>query len=45
MNKAVERGLDTKECQVTEYLGIDEKSFAKSHRYETLICDLRKGTM
>jgi len=26
-------------------LGIDEKSFAKRYHYETLICDLSKGTV
>jgi len=45
MDKAVQRGLSRKERRVPEYLGIDEKSFAKRHRYETLICDLSKGTV
>jgi transposase len=45
MDKAVERGLCRKQSRVPEYLGIDEKSFAKRHRYETLICDLSKGTV
>jgi len=45
MNKAVERGLSRKRRRVPEYLGIDEKSFAKGHRYETVICDLSKGTV
>jgi transposase len=25
--------------------GIDEKSFAKRHRYETVICDAERGTV
>ncbi|MDY6857681.1 MAG: ISL3 family transposase [Thermodesulfobacteriota bacterium] len=41
MEKAVARGLLRKESG----LGIDEKSFAKRHRYETLVCDLIKGTV
>jgi len=45
MDKAVQRGLSRKERRVPEYLGIDEKSFAKRHHYETLICDLSKGTV
>ena len=45
MDKAVERGLSRKKRRIPEYLGIDEKSFAKGHRYETVICDLSKGTV
>lgn len=45
MDKAVERGLSRKQSRVPEYLGVDEKSFAKRHRYETLICDLSNGTV
>ena len=45
MEKAVERGLRRKKNVVPDYLGVDEKSFAKRHRYETLVCDLRKGTV
>jgi transposase len=45
MDRAVTRGLKTKEVKVPEYLGIDEKSFAKRHRYETLVCDLVCGTV
>src|SRR4030042_3035684 len=40
MEKAVARGLRRKEISVPEYIGIDEKSFAKRHRYETLVCNL-----
>ena len=43
MEKAVARGLKRKPCLVPDYLGIDEKSFAKRHLYETLVCDLRSG--
>jgi len=45
MEKAVQRGLSRKEKRIPAYLGIDEKSFAKRHRYETVVCDLRKGTV
>ena len=45
MDKAVARGLSRKQRRVPEYIGVDEKSFAKRHRYETVICDLRNGTV
>jgi transposase len=45
IEKAVTRGTRRKEKRVPEYLGVDEKSFAKRHSYETLVCDLRKGTV
>jgi transposase len=45
MEKAVARGLRRKKISVPEYIGIDEKSFAKRHRYETLVCNLRTGTV
>ena len=45
MDKAVQRGLSRKERRVPECLGIDKKSFAKRYHYETLICDLSKGTV
>jgi transposase len=45
MEKAVARGLSRKKSRVPEYIGIDEKSFAKRHRYETLVCDLVHGSV
>lgn len=45
MEKAVSRGLRRKKISVPEYIGVDEKSFAKRHRYETLVCNLRTGTV
>ncbi|MBW1941784.1 MAG: ISL3 family transposase [Deltaproteobacteria bacterium] len=45
MEKAVARGLNRKTSLVPDYLGIDEKAFAKRHRYETLVCDLSSGTV
>jgi transposase len=45
LERAVQRGLRRKERRIPEVLSIDEKSFAKRHKYETLICDLQKGTV
>ena len=45
MAKAVARGQARKTHWIPEYLSIDEKAFAKRHRYETLICDLKRGTV
>lgn len=45
MEKAVQSGLSRKEQRIPEYLSIDEKAFAKRHRYETVVCDLKKGTV
>ena len=45
MDRAVIRGMKRKQGKVPEYVGIDEKSFAKRHKYETLVCDLVKGTV
>ncbi|MBI4529139.1 MAG: hypothetical protein HY695_35525, partial [Deltaproteobacteria bacterium] len=41
--RAVERGLARKERRIPPYLGVDEKAFAKRHRYETIVCDLKQG--
>ena len=45
MQRAVERGLARKERRIPQYIGVDEKAFAKRHRYETLVCDLKEGTV
>jgi len=45
VEQAVRRGQARKPQRIPSYLGIDEKSFAKRHRYETLICDLKRGTV
>jgi transposase len=45
MEKAVARGLGRKKNVVPAHLGVDEKSFAKRHRYETLVCHLHRGTV
>jgi transposase len=45
MERAVTRGLAAKKRRVLPLLGVDEKSFAKRHRYVTLVCDLKRGTV
>lgn len=45
MSKAVERGRSRKQRRIPAYIGIDEKSFARRHNYETLVCDLEQGTV
>jgi len=43
--RAVARGQSRKRRYLPEYLGVDEKSFAKRHQYETLVVDLRRKTV
>jgi transposase len=43
MTRAVERGLARRKLEQMPYLGIDEKSFRKGHRYGSLLNDLEKG--
>ncbi len=38
VHRAVKRGLARKERRIPQYIGVDEKAFAKRHRYETLVC-------
>ena len=45
MTRAVNRGLKAKRRRVIPYLGVDEKSVAKRHRYVTLVGDLDRGTI
>jgi transposase len=45
MERAVARGLQAKKRRVRSLLGVDEKSFAKRHRYITLVCDLKRATV
>lgn len=45
MTRAVTRGLARKEKRVPERIGIDEKSFRKGHHYESIVCDLDRGTV
>jgi transposase len=45
MERAVARGMKAKRRRVISYLGVDEKSIAKRHRYVTLVSDLNRGTV
>ncbi len=45
MLRAVTRGLARKKKRVPAYMGIDEKSIGKGHDYETLVCDIDRGTV
>jgi transposase len=45
VERAVARGLDRKEHRLPARIGIDEKSFAKGHKYETLVYDIDKATV
>jgi transposase len=40
MQRAVERGLERREVQALQYVGIDEKSFRRGHSYISLLVDL-----
>jgi len=42
---AVERGRARKGWRVPEFLGVDEKAFAKRHHYVTLVYDLKAKTV
>lgn len=41
--RAVERGLARREGEPVPYVGIDEKSFLKGHRYASIMTDLERG--
>jgi transposase len=45
MKRAVKRGMERRQRRIPKYLGVDEKSFAKRHKYETIVCDLERGTV
>lgn len=45
VKRGVERGMERKPHRIPERLGVDEKSFTRGHRYETLVCDLDGGTV
>ncbi len=40
MERAVQRGLERREVQTLQYVGIDEKSFRRGHSYISLLVDL-----
>lgn len=45
MQRAVTRGLSRKKKRVPQYMGVDEKSIGKGQNYESIVCDLDRGTV
>jgi len=45
MKRAVKRGRKRKKRKPTPFIGVDEKSFRKRHRYMTVVCDIAAGTV
>lgn len=45
VERAVARGFSRKEHKVPAHIGVDEKSFANGHKYETLVYDIDRGTV
>jgi transposase len=45
MNQAVSRGLSRKKQNKNRYIGVDEKSVMKGHKYFTIVYNLEKGTV
>lgn len=45
MQRAVVRGRAAKGAKVPLLMGVDEKSYAKRHKYVTLVCDLSSATV
>ena len=45
LERAVFRGRDRKGVAPARRIGVDEKSFAKGHKYETLVSNLDTGTI
>jgi transposase len=43
--RAVHRGFERNPAGIPARIGIDEKSFAKGHKYETLVYDTERGTV
>jgi transposase len=43
--RAVTRGQARKPHRLPERIGVDEKSFARGHKYESLVYDLDRGTV
>lgn len=45
LNRSVERGRSRKPVVIPTVLGVDEKSFTRGHKYETIVTDIRNGTV
>jgi len=45
LERAVRRGLASKQQQVCRYIGVDETASARGQRYVTVVCDLEAGTV
>jgi transposase len=45
VDRAVRRGQARKGRRLPAFLGVDEKSFGKRHKYETIVTGLEKGTV
>jgi transposase len=45
LDRAVKRGHRRKIHRIPKRIGVDEKSFARGHKYETLVYDLDAGTV
>ena len=45
VERAVNRGIACKEHRIPSRIGVDEKSIAKGHQYESLVYDLDAGTV
>jgi len=45
VDHSVGRGFSRKEHRIPKHLGVDEKAFAKGHKYETLVYDNDRGTV
>ena len=43
LERAVQRGLERRAAEPIPYLGVDEKSFRKRHRYLTVVNDLNRS--
>jgi len=43
MERAVKRELARREAEPIRYIGVDEKSFRKRHRYVTVVSDINRG--
>jgi len=43
MDRAVRRGLARRKAEPIGYLGVDEKSFRKGHKYMTVVNDVSRG--